>query len=75
MILKYGFLLKVSENQITQIVTHLTLSFSLTKFLHWNTYFRKYDPQYRFKIWLPEDEAIEMIGEEEFKMLKALEGP
>lgn len=27
MILKYGFLLKVSENQFTQIITHFTFNF------------------------------------------------
>ena len=39
----------------------------------WNKGFRKYSPWFRFKLWMPEKMALEVISKEEWEMLKALE--
>ena len=39
----------------------------------WNKGFRKYAPFFRFKLWIPESMALEVISKEEWESLKALE--
>ena len=39
----------------------------------WNKGFRKYAPWFRFKLWMPEKMALEIIPKEEWEMLKELE--
>ncbi len=46
---------------------------SLANVFHWNTYYRKHNLPYRFKMWLPKEEALKIISEEEYEMLYQLQ--
>lgn len=46
---------------------------ALANAYYWNKYYRMYEPNKRFKIWVPNEWALEIIGEDELKLLKVLE--
>lgn len=41
----------------------------------WNLYYWKHNELIRFKIWLPDEESLKIISQEELKLLKALQFP
>jgi radical SAM protein with 4Fe4S-binding SPASM domain len=46
---------------------------ALANAYYWNKYYRMYEPNKRFKIWMPEEWALEIIDADEFMLLKVLE--
>lgn len=48
---------------------------ALANAYYWNKVYRISDPNKRFKIWIPEEWALEIIDEDEWKFLKWLESP
>ena len=46
---------------------------SLANVYHWNTYYRKNNLPYRFKMYLSKEEAMKYISEEEYELLRKLE--
>ena len=48
---------------------------ALANAYYWNKVYRISDPNKRFKIWIPEEWALEIIDEDEWKLLKWLESP
>lgn len=46
---------------------------ALANAYYWNKGFRKYAPFFRFKNWVPDDWALEIIDQDELNMLKELE--
>jgi len=41
----------------------------------WNLCYLKHGENYRFKIWLPEEECLKIISKEELELLKVLQFP
>lgn len=48
---------------------------SLANVYYWNLYFRMNNLPYRFKMWLPKEEALKIIDEEEYDLLLKLSSP
>ena len=48
---------------------------SLANVYFWNSYYRNHNENKRFKIWLPDEEALKIIDVDELKMLKELQAP
>lgn len=46
---------------------------ALANAYYWNKCYRMYEPNKRFKIWMPEEWALEIIDADEFMLLKVLE--
>jgi len=46
---------------------------SLANAYYWNKQFKKKNNNEKFKIWLPEEEALKIIDKNEFQLLKELE--
>ena len=46
---------------------------SLANVYYWNLYFRLSNMPYRFKMWLPKEEALKIINEEEYDLLFKLQ--
>ena len=41
----------------------------------WNLYYWKHNENIRFKLWLPDEECLKIISQEELDLLKALQYP
>ena len=48
---------------------------ALANAYYWNLYYQKENIDIRFKIWLPDEECLKIIPEEELTLLKALQYP
>ena len=46
---------------------------SLANSYYWNTYYRQNNIKQRFKIYLPDDDSLKIISQEELNILKTLE--
>ena len=46
---------------------------SLANSYYWNTYYRQNNIKQRFKIYLPDNDSLKIISQEELNILKTLE--
>lgn len=46
---------------------------ALANCYYWNKYYHQFNKPYRFKLWLPDEEALKIISNEELEMLHKLE--
>lgn len=71
----YNYQKTGTVNKRVTYICQLHQARSLANAYFWNLYYRKYNENKRFKIWISKKDALYIIDEHEWKMLKQLEQP